>query len=304
MGNGGKRRILVTGATGAQGGSVVRHLLDSGSFEVRALTRDASSEKAQALRSAGAEVVSGNLEDPASLRAALEGCYGCFGVTNFWEYFEREAELGRNLVDAVADAGIEHFVFSTLPNVKKLTGGEIEVPHFDIKGELEDYTRERDIPVTFIHIAFYYDNFLAFFPPQKQEDGSYVIGFPQGDTLLAGAAAEDVGGVVRVIFERRDEFLGRTLYIVGDDLPAAEYAAIMSRVLGLDVSYRHIPREVFAGFGFPGAEDVANMFEFYRTRVPNRTADLERSRALYPDMQGFEAWLSRHRDEMIAALGG
>lgn len=302
MAGGDRRLILVTGATGAQGGSVTRHLLKRGTFGVRALTRDPDSAKAEALRQAGAEVVRGDLEDPAGLRAALDGCYGCYGVTNFWEHFEREAELGRNLVDAVAASGVEHFVFSTLPNVKQLTDGELEVPHFDIKGELEDYARGRDIPATFVHIAFYYENFLAFFPPQKQEDGSFVVGFPQGDTPLAGVAAEDVGGVVAVIFERRDEFLGKTLYIVGDDIPAADYATIMSRVLGRDVSYRHIPRDVFAGFGFPGAEDIANMFEFYRTRVPNRRADLERSRSLYAGMQGFEAWLEAHRDEMLAAL--
>jgi uncharacterized protein YbjT (DUF2867 family) len=297
-----RRTILVTGATGAQGGSVVRHLLERDSYAVRAFTRNPDSERARALAKQGVEVVAGDLEDADSLRAALDGCYGAFGVTNFWEHFDREAQQGRNLVDAVADAGIRHFVFSTLPNVKALTGGEIEVPHFDIKGEMEGYARERGVPATFAQMAFYYENFYVFLKPQRQEDGSYVIGFPQGDTLLAGVAAEDAGGVIAVMFDRPDEFMGGTQYIVGDDLPAAEYAAIMSRVLDRRVAYQHIPRDVFAGFGFPGAEDVANMFEFYRTRVPNRRADLERSRELYPAIQDFETWLKRHRDAMIAAL--
>jgi uncharacterized protein YbjT (DUF2867 family) len=297
-----RRTILVTGATGAQGGSVVRHLLKRDRYAVRALTRTPGSERARALAKQGVEVVAGDLDDADSLRAGLDGCYGAFGVTNFWEHFDREAQQGRNLVDAVADAGIRHFVFSTLPNVKALTGGEIEVPHFDIKGEMEDYARERGVPATFAQLAFYYENFYVFLKPQRQDDGSYVIGFPQGDTPLAGVAAEDAGGVIAVMFDRPDEFMGRTQYIVGDDIPAAEYAAIMSRVLERRVAYQHIPRDVFAGFGFPGAEDVANMFEFYRTRVPNRRADLERSRELYPAIQDFETWLKRHRDDMIAAL--
>jgi uncharacterized protein YbjT (DUF2867 family) len=133
-----RRTILVTGATGAQGGSVVRHLLERGSYAVRALTRNPDSEGARALAKQGVEVVAGDLDHADSLRAALDGCYGAFGVTNFWEHFDGEAQQGRNLVDAVADAGIRHFVFSTLPNVKQLTDGEIEVPHFDIKGEMED----------------------------------------------------------------------------------------------------------------------------------------------------------------------
>ena len=146
MSNEAGRTILVTGATGAQGGSVARHLLERGRFAVRALTRNPGSEAANALRDAGAEVVQGDLNDPASLRAALAGCYGCFGVTNFWEHFGGEEEQGRNLIDAVAASDIQHFVFSSLPHVSKPTGGELDVPHFDIKARVEDYAREKDLP--------------------------------------------------------------------------------------------------------------------------------------------------------------
>ena len=297
MSNGQTHRILVTGATGAQGGSVARHLLSRGEFTVRALTRHPEQDKADALRRAGAEVFRGDLNDPSSLQAALEGCYGCYGVTNFWEHFEHEREQGRNLVDAVSASGVQHFVFSTLPHVKKATNGELNVPHFDFKAELEDYTRERQIPATFVHLAFYYENLLAFFPPKKQEDGTYGFGFPQGDTPLAAVSVEDIGGVVAAIFERREEFLGKTIYIAGDERPAAEYAEIMTRVFGRKVTYNHIPREVFASFGFPGAEDLADMFEFYRTRVPRRRADIEQSRTLSPEMKSFEDWAKLNRDK-------
>jgi uncharacterized protein YbjT (DUF2867 family) len=294
--------VLVTGATGAQGGSVARHLLERGRFAVRALTRNPDSEAARALEALGAELVRGDLFDRPGLRAAISGCYGVFGVTSYWEHFEREYEQGINLVDAVAEAGVGHFVFSTLPSVERLTDGALSVPHFDLKARMEEYARKQALPATFVHASYYYDNFLTFFLPRRQEDAGYRFGFPQGDTRLAGIAAEDIGGVVATVFERRDGFLGRTLPLAGDELSAAGYAAALSRVSGKEVSYAHVPREVFAGYGFPGAEDLANMFEYYRTRVPERKLDLCRTRELYPRVQGFEAWITRHRERFLTAL--
>ena len=294
--------VLVTGATGAQGGSVVRHLLRRGRFAVRALTRNPGGAAASELRELGAEVVRSDLSDFASLRDAIAGCYGVFGVTNFWEHFDGEYQQGLNLVDAVSDSGVGHFVFSTLPGVGDLTHGALSVPHFDLKARMEAYARSLSVPATFVHIAYYFDNFLSFFVPRRQEDGSYRFGFPQGDTRLAGVAAEDVGGVTATIFERGAEFIGRSLYVVGDDLAPVDYAAVMTRVTGRPITYAHIPREVFASFGFPGAADLADMFEFYRTRVPNWQADLVRSRELYPDIQSFEGWVAKHRTRLESAL--
>ncbi|MFQ5817624.1 MAG: NmrA/HSCARG family protein [Terriglobia bacterium] len=296
------KTILVTGATGAQGGGVARQLLAGGKFAVRCLSRNPNSEKATALKQAGAEVVKGDFEDVASLRSALTGCYGVFGVTNYWEHFEKEYPQGKNLMDAVAAAKVEHFVFSALPYAKKLTQGALAVPHFDSKGQLEEYGRGRGLAATFVHVAFYFENFLFFFPPQKQADGTFSFGFPQGDTPLAGVAVEDVGGVVAAIFDRRAEFRGKTVGIVGDDLPSQRYAEIMTRVLGKKVVYNYIPREVFASFTFPGAEDLANMFEFNRLHIPNRKADLEQSRTLYPRMQSFESWLTANKSRFQSIL--
>ena len=299
------RTILVTGATGAQGGSVARHLLGKGGFAVHCLTRNPDSEKAAALQQAGAEMVRGDLDDPASLRSALDGCQAVFGVTNYWEHFNKEYAQGKNLVDAVAATNsVEHFVFSTLPSYKKISGGELDVPHCDIKAQLEEETRERGLPATFVHVAFYYENFLSYFPPQKQEDGTFAFGFPQGDTPLATYSVEDTGGVVAPIFERPDEYRGRTVGVVGDDLPPAEYAETMTRVLGKKVVYNYIPREVFASFGFPGADDLANMFDFNRRFIPNRRADVEACRRVYPSMQRFEPWLQAHQDKFRSILQG
>jgi uncharacterized protein YbjT (DUF2867 family) len=296
-----QHRVLVTGATGAQGGSVARHLLAQGRFAVRCLTRNPDSEKAAVLRGSGAEVVQGDLDDADSLRRALADCYGCFGVTNYWEHFEHEYDQGRNLIDAVADSGVQHFVLSTLPSVSKLTDGSLEVPHFETKARLEEYARERVAQPTFTHVAFYFENFLTFFPPHRQDDGSFVFGFPQGETRLAGVAVEDVGGVVAALFGP-DQFKGQVVGIVGDDLPPAEYAAIMTRVLGKPIHYRHVPRETFAALGFPGAEDLANMFDFNRHYVPNRAEDLAQSRSLYPAMETFEHWVTANKGRFAGVL--
>jgi len=296
------KTILVTGATGAQGGGVARHLLKDGTFSVRCLTRNPDSDKANALRSAGAEVVQGDLGEPTTLGPALSDCYGCFGVTNFWEHFAGEEAHGRNLVDAVAASNVEHFVFSTLPSAKKISGGALNVPHFDIKADLEEYCRSKGIPSTFTHVAFYYENFLYFLPPQKQEDGSYAFGVPQGDTPLAGVAVEDVGGVVTPIFKDRDRFLGKVQGVVGDDLTGAQYAQILSRVTDKKVVYNHIPREVYAGFGFPGAEELADMFEFNRLFIPSRRDEMEECRRMYSQMQDFATWAGHNRAALLAIL--
>ncbi len=298
-----QRIILVTGATGAQGGSVASHLLAGGKFAVRCLSRKPDSERALALRQAGAEVLKGDLGDPASLREAMKGCYGVFGVTNYWEHFDGEFRHGKNLIDAVAASGTRHFVFSTLPHAKKLSNGELDVPHFDLKARLEEEARGHDLPATYVHVAFYYENFLAFFPPRREADGTFVVGVPQGDTPLAAVGVEDVGGVVQAIFDRPEEFRNTTVGIVGDDAPVQSYAETMTRVLGVTVAYRHVPREVFASLGFPGAEDLANMFDFNRRFIPNRRVDLERSRELYPKMRTFESWAAANRQRLRGALG-
>lgn len=289
-----RKTILVFGATGAQGGSVARTLLERGQFNVRAFTRKPDSPAAQALRTLGAEIVQGDLDDPASIAAALEGCYGAFGVTNFWEHFEKEGPQGRNLVKAVADAKIEHFVFSTLPAIAKETGGALRSPHFDLKAEHEEYARALGIPATIIHVPYYYENFLYFFPPRAAGDGTYQFGFPQGDTPLAAMSVHDVGLIVAPIFERPEAYIGKVVKLAGDELAPSRYAEIMSRQTGAEIRYNYVPRETFAALGFPGAEDLADMFEYYRLHIPSRARDIEVCRSIAPALQSFETWARRN----------
>lgn len=296
------KTILVTGATGAQGGSVARHLLKSGRFHVKALTRNPDSENAKKLKGLGAEVVKGNMDDTSSLESAMQGCYGVFGVTNFWEHFNGEFQHGKNIINAVWKSGVPHFVMSTLPGYDKLSGGTIKVPHFDLKYSLQEYASAEKPDSIFFHPAYYYENFLSFFVPQKEDDGSYSFGFPQGDSKLAGYSVEDTGGVISEIFTAPEKYHGKVIPGVGDDLTGDEYASIMTSVLGKEIKYHHIPNEVYSKLGFPGAEEMGNMFEVQRIYIPERSQDLQFSRSIYPGMHSFEQWLQAHREKFLNIL--
>ena len=266
------------------------------------MTRRPDSEAARLLQRQGADVVQADLDDAASLRRAVHGCQGVFGVTNFWEAYLREYDQGVNLIDAAAQAGVEHLVLSTLPSAKIISRGALDLPHFETKARMEEYARKLGVPYTFVHVAFYFENFINYFPPQKQDNGTYNFGFPLADTALASLAAEDTGGVVTAIFEKRSAFLGQTVEIVGDQMPAAQFAQIMSRVLGVIVRYSHIPRETYAAMGFPGARELADMFDFLRLHLPNRCPEIAQCRELYPAMQTFEPWLQANAERFSAML--
>src|ERR1051325_740325 len=212
-----KTTVLVTGATGAQGGSVARYLLRSGKYNVRCLRRKPASDKGRALQQAGAEVVGGDLNDRSSLTKAMNGCEAVFAVTNWWELFDssKESEQGRNLVDAAVESKIPKFMFSTLPSAKEITGGKIEVPHLDSKKVIQDYARSRKLNAVYFNVAFYFDNFIGFQMLQRQPDGTLIFGFPQGDTPLAGVGIEDLGGVVAAVLQRFEEFAGEVVGVVG-----------------------------------------------------------------------------------------
>lgn len=297
-----KKTILVIGATGAQGGSVAKALLAENNFAVRILTRNGQSEKALALQQAGAEVVTGDLDDRESIKYAMKDCYGVFGVTNFWEHFEKECQQGKNLIDSVKEMNIEHFVLHTLPDYNKLSNGKYPTPHCDIKAALQAYTNSQNIPSTFVQVAFYYENFFTFFPLQKSADGSYSFGFPQGDTKLAMVSIDDLGLVVAAVFNHPAEYIGRTVGVVGADDTCYEYAAVMSRVLEKKVSYQYIPRDEYAALGFAGAEELANMFEVQRLHIPQRQIDLIESYGLNPALQPFAHWVSKNKCRFTAMM--
>lgn len=297
-----RKTILVTGATGAQGGSVARALLRDGNYDVRCLTRNPQSENAKALEEAGASIVKGDLEDITSLALAMEGVYGVFGVTNFWEHFEKEYQQGKNLILAVVGARVDHFILSALPSAEKLSGGRFRIPHFDIKASLQQYARTIKPDSSFVHVGSYYENMLNYIPPEPTGDGGFAWRLPQGNSKYASIAVEDLGPIVAAMFNHPDVYKKRTVGAVGTDMPFADYAAVLSRVLQVPVSYSHVPEQEFAALGFPGAAELAAMYAFKEAYITDRQMDLIESYGLNPSVQTFESWATDNKQNFLRVL--
>jgi len=310
-----KQIIAVVGATGAQGGGLARAILADrgGSFAVRAITRNPDSEKAQALRAAGAEVVRGDADDPSTLGRAFAGVHGAFLLTNFWEHLSPERELtqARNMAQAVKTAGVQHVIWSTLEDTRKWVPlednrmptlmGKYKVPHFDAKGEADEIFRELGVPTTFLLTSFYWDNLIYFGSgPQRGPDGGLAITFPMDDKPLPSIAVEDIGKSAYGIFKRGREFVNKTVGIAGEHITGADMAAALTRALGQEVRYHSVSPEVYRSFGFPGADDLGNMFQFKRDFNDYfcGARNLEFSRSLNPQMQTFDQWLAKHKEEI------
>jgi uncharacterized protein YbjT (DUF2867 family) len=303
-----KKVIAVVGATGAQGGGVVRAILadkDSG-FTARAITRNVNSDKAKALAASGAEVVAANVDDETSLRRAFEGAYGAFCVTFFWDHLsvEREQAEAAAMARAAKAAGVQHVIWSTLDDTRKFIPlddprmptlhGKYKVPHFDGKGEADQYFRDAGVPTTFLLTVFYWDNFIYFGAgPKAGPDGTLALTMPMGDKKLPSMAAEDIGKCAYGVFKRRD-LIGQTVGIAGGHLTGEEMAAGMSKALGVPVSYNDVPPEVYRSFGFPGADDMGNMFQFKRdfNDYYCKSRSIEFARSLNPELQSYEQWLA------------
>lgn len=302
--------LVVIGATGAQGGGVARAALADGRYQVRAVTRKPTSEKAEALRAAGAEIVAADLDDVESLVRAFTGAQRAYLVTNYWELLspEREKQQARNLAEAAQRAGLRHVIWSTLEDTRKQVPlgdeeryptlmGEYKVPHFDTKGEADQYFIERGVPTTFLRASFYWDNFIYFGSgPKRAADGVLELALPMGEKVMPGVAAEDIGGVAYGIFLRGDELIGQTVGVAGEHLSGPQYAEKLGQALGEEVRYAWVTPAQFRGFGFPGADDLGNMFQYYQDfeRELSEVRSVARSRELYPGLQSFDAWLSKN----------
>jgi uncharacterized protein YbjT (DUF2867 family) len=306
-----KKIIAVTGATGAQGGGLVRAILNdkSGEFTVRALTRDVNSEKAKALAALGAEVVAANVDDVESLKKAFAGAYAAFCVTFFWEHFSPEKELAEatNMAEAAKATGVKHVIWSTLEDTRKWVPlsdtriptlhGQYKVPHFDAKGEANQVFTKLGVPTTFLHTSFYWDNFIYFgMGPKKGPDGKLAITMPMGDKKLPGIAAEDIGKCAYAIFKDGRNYIGKSVGIAGEHLTGSQMATAFSKALGHEVRYNEVPPEVYRSFGFPGADDLGNMFQFKRDFEKDfcGARSLDFSRKLNPSLQTFENWLAKN----------
>ena len=311
-----RKIIAVVGATGAQGGGLARAILadKSGEFAVRAITRKPESDKARALAAQGAEVVAGDADDPSTLERAFAGAYGAYCVTNFWEHGEPERELRQAaaLARATKKAGLQHVVWSTLEDTRKdvplgddrlpTLRGSYKVPHFDAKGEADAVFEAEAAPSSYILAAFYWDNLIHFgMGPRKQNDGSLVFALPLGGQKLPGIGAEDIGGCAYGIFKRGPSAAGQRFGIAGETLSGEEMAAKLGKALGQKVTFQDVPFDVYRGLGFPGADDLGNMFQYHMLLGEKflEARDPKVARELNPATRDFDAWLRDNAGKIV-----
>ncbi|MET0425329.1 MAG: NmrA/HSCARG family protein [Actinoplanes sp.] len=303
-----KKVIAVVGATGSQGGGLVKAILADrdGEFAVRALTRDTTSEKAQELVKLGAEVVEADNYDPVSLEKAFAGAYGAFLVTNFWAHMsaDKELEEAANLAAAAQRAGLQHVIWSTLEDTRDhipvhddrmpTLQGKYKVPHFDAKADADALFTEAGVPTTFLRTTFYWENLATGWGATRDENGVLTLSLPMGESRLAGIAVEDIGRTAYGILKAGTEYVGRTVHIAGEHLTGEQVAAALTRAVGEPVVYRPLTHDAYRALGFPGADEAGNMLQYYTEHDGYFTGvrDLGMVRQLNPSLQSFDTWLA------------
>lgn len=313
-----KKTIAVLGATGSQGGGLCRAILDdaAGGFACRAITRDPSKDKAKELASKGAEVVAADIDDVESLKKAFAGAYGVYAVTNFWEHFsgDKEKEQAKNIAEAAKAAGVEHIVWSTLEDTRKLMAADdkrmpmlqekYRVPHFDAKAEADAFFA--DLPATRLLTSFYWDNLYMFgLAPKKGDDGKLTWAFPMGDAKLAGMAAEDIGKIAYGIFRAGKEYIGKAVGVYGEALTIQQMSETLSKVLGVGaIAYHAVEADDYRGFGFPGADELGNMFQVYRDFEKDvlGARSVDTARKLNPSLLTYEQFVAKYKDAILPAM--
>ena len=310
-----KKIIAVVGATGMQGGGLVRAIMSDkkSEFTARALTRDVKSEKARELAKLGAELVQADVDDVASLKRAFKGTYGAYCVTFFWAHFSPDKEFAeaKSMAEAAKDTGLQHVIWSTLEDTRKWVPlsdnrmptlmGKYKVPHFDSKGQADQVFRELGLPTTFLLTSFYWDNMIYFgMGPKKGADSKLAITLPMGDKKLPGIAAEDIGKCAYGLFKKGRDHIGKTVGIAGEHLTGQQMAAALTKALGQEVRYNAVTPEMYRSFGFPGAEDLGNMFQFKRDfeQVFCGARNIDVARSLNPELQTFDKWLAKNKNRI------
>lgn len=313
-----KKVIAIVGATGSQGGGLAQAILNdpNSEFTVRAITRDANSEAAKKLEEQGAEVVVANLDNQESMYQAFKGAYGVYCVTFYWEHFSPEKELHHilTMAEAAKKANIEHVIWSTLEDSRKWIPldddrmptllGKFKVPHLDVKGEADRFFIDGGLKTTFLVTSFYWDNFIKFdMGPKRGEEDTLELILPIADKRIAGIVADDIGNCAYGIFkEGPEKFAGKYVGVAGEHLSGNEIADIFTEVLGEKVIYKTVAPEMYRNLGFPGADDLGNMFQFFAEyeQIMLGVRDLENGKKLHGEMKSLKEWIAEHKDNLIA----
>ena len=275
--------VLVTGATGRQGGAVVRHMLAK-AWTLRALTRRPEAYEAQSLARQGVQVVQGDLEDPVSIAHAAEGVYGIYSVQDFWSVgAKREVQQGRNLADAAKKAGVQHFVYSSVGGAERNTG----IPHWESKWEIEKHIRQINLAETIFRPAAFMEMYNVLEVELGLLKGKLADPL-RGDRPYQTIATDDVGAFVALAFERPTEFIGKQLEIAGSELTNVEAAKVFSRVMGRPVKFRRLPMPIVRLFM---SKEFYKMFLWFNEA--GFKADIASLRRRYPEvhLHTLEEWL-------------
>jgi len=300
--------IAVAGATGLQGGSVVKFLLKDGGFRVRAMTRNLDSPIAKELSAMQSmEVVRADFDDPASLVKAFEGAYGVFGVTNYWDALpegagddaraQRETRQGKALVDAAKRAGVKHFVWSTLDHT-----GDDRIGHFDSKAAVDDYLKASGVPRTSLYTVAYFEIFLSFFPLKRDADGTLEADWPilVTDGTIGGFAVADTGAWVLESFRKPGEWIGKDLRIISEVITARSVVKTLSELSGKKIKLREISPQAFEDMKeIPGLEDKWKNMKWFYMGNASINRDFEITKRVYPQVLSFRSWAEKNLDAII-----
>jgi len=290
--------IAVVGGTGAQGGGVVDALLASGRYAVRVVSRNPASESAEMLKRRGVQVVKGDLLEPSSLRAAFEGAYGSFLVTNFWDptQMQKETEIAKAAVKEARAAGVQHFIWSTLPDAEKLTGGRLKLRHFTGKARVDPAVEAAGFPRhTFVQAPFYFQNFLSMLAPQPLPNGGrgWAVPMDPAARVMHAGDVKDVGRAVAAAFAAGDTLRnGSHLAVCGGVYSWNDFVSTLN-AQGHDVQVQQVPADAYDTF-FPGAPEVRETFQYFEQCFyfgPEREPRIAAANALCPDgFIGFSDW--------------
>jgi uncharacterized protein YbjT (DUF2867 family) len=280
MANG--KTIFVTGATGKQGSAAVRHILEAG-YQVRGLTREPNKPVAKVLENLGAEIVEGNLDDPGQIRRDIDGCYGVFAVLTWREEGPQgEISQGRNLTDAAKDAGIEHFVYSSVGGAERNTG----IPHFDSKWKNEQYMQQAGLPLTVLRPVTFMENYNATLNCKSIRNGKLVYGLGPSKPLQL-ISVEDIGFIGALALDNKEDWLGRSMEIAGDSLTMPQVAERFSGHLGRKVEFVEQPLQELKKINKEGFAMLQWMND------AGYQADIDALRRIHPSLMNLEQWLKK-----------